>query len=54
MSTAVQRSVPAGEPLVKGLAEASRKEAGALRFDAYQQPRPRTNHYQVVAAWADA
>jgi quinol monooxygenase YgiN len=43
----------AGDPLLKALAEATRKESGALRYDVYQQPRPRVNHYQVVAIWAD-
>ena len=43
----------AAQPLVKALAEASQKEPGALRYDVYQQPAPRTNHYQVVAVWVD-
>jgi quinol monooxygenase YgiN len=43
----------AAVPLVRALAAASQKEAGALRYDVYQQPPPRTNHYQVVAAWTD-
>jgi quinol monooxygenase YgiN len=41
-------------PLVMALAEASKKEAGVLRYDAYRQPAPRINHYEVVAAWTDA
>jgi quinol monooxygenase YgiN len=41
-------------PLVKALAEASQKETGVLRYDIFRQPPPRINHYQVVAAWADA
>lgn len=41
-------------PLVKSLAEASEKEAGALRYDIYRMPPPRINHYEVVAAWTDA
>lgn len=41
-------------PLVKALAEASQKEAGAVRYDVYRQPPPRINHYEVVAAWTDA
>ena len=41
-------------PLVKALAEASQKEAGAVRYDVYRQPAPRINHYEVVAAWTDA
>jgi quinol monooxygenase YgiN len=44
----------AAAPLVKVLAEASQKEAGALRYDIYQMPPPRINHYQVVAAWTNA
>ena len=42
------------QPLVKALAEASQKEAGALRYEIYRQPPPRINHYEVVAAWTDA
>jgi quinol monooxygenase YgiN len=41
-------------PLIKALAEASQKEPGALRYDVYQQPAPRTNHYTVVGVWSDA
>ncbi len=41
-------------PLVRTLAEASQKEAGAVRYDIYRQPPPRINHYEVVAAWTDA
>jgi quinol monooxygenase YgiN len=37
--------------LVKALAEATQKEPGMVRYDVYQQPAPRTNHYEVVAAW---
>ena len=44
----------AAAPLVKALAEASQKEAGALRYDVYRMPPPRINHYEIVAAWADA
>ena len=44
----------AAAPLVKTLAEASQKEAGALRYDIYRQPPPRINHYEVVAVWTDA
>jgi quinol monooxygenase YgiN len=44
----------AAAPLVKALAEASQKEAGALRYDIYRQPPPRINHYEVVAVWTDA
>ena len=44
----------AAAPLVKALAEASQKEAGAVRYDIYRQPAPRINHYEVVAVWTDA
>jgi quinol monooxygenase YgiN len=44
----------AAAPLVKALAEAGQKEAGALRYDIYRMPPPRINHYEVVAAWTDA
>jgi len=44
----------AAAPLVKALAEASQKEAGAVRYEIYRQPPPRINHYEVVAAWTDA
>jgi quinol monooxygenase YgiN len=39
---------------VKALAEATQKEPGALRYDIYRRPAPRINHYEVIAAWADA
>jgi quinol monooxygenase YgiN len=44
----------AAQPLVRGLAESSRKEPGAVRYEIYRQPPPRINHYEVVAAWTDA
>src|SRR5215472_289953 len=44
----------AAAPLVKALADASQKEAGAVRYDVYRQPPPRINHYEIVAAWPDA
>ena len=44
----------AAEPLVKTLAAASQKEAGALQYDVYQLQKPRVNHYEVVAVWNDA
>ena len=43
----------AAEPLVKALAEASQKEAGAVRYEIYRQPPPRINHYEVVSVWTD-
>ena len=46
-------SLPWKSRLVKALAESSQKEEGAVRYEIYQQPA-RTNHYQVVALWADA
>jgi quinol monooxygenase YgiN len=42
------------QPLVKGLADSSKKEDGVVRYDVYRQPPPRVNHYEVVAAWKDA
>jgi quinol monooxygenase YgiN len=42
------------QPLVKSLAETSKKEDGVVRYDIYRQPPPRINHYEVVAAWKDA
>jgi quinol monooxygenase YgiN len=44
----------AAAPLVKALADASQKEAGAVRYEIYRMPPPRINHYEVVAAWTDA
>ncbi len=44
----------AAQPLVKALAESSRKEEGVVRYEIYQQPSPRINHYEVVAVWKDA
>jgi len=48
---------PAGKDqtieLLKQLAEASRKEAGNLRFDVLQQ-EGRANHLPLVEAWRDA
>ena len=41
-----------GAALVKKLAEASRKEAGNLAFNAMQQTA-RKNHFEVVEIWAD-
>lgn len=43
----------AAQPVVKTLAAASQQEPGAVRFDIYQQPPPRGNHYEVVAVWND-
>ena len=44
----------AAAPLILALAEASRKEPAALRYEVFRQPPPRGNHYEVVAAWPDA
>ncbi len=41
------------QPLIKTLAESSRKEPAAVRYDIYRQPPPRINHYEVVAVWTD-
>jgi quinol monooxygenase YgiN len=46
--------VIAAQPLVRALAESSRNEPGAVRYEIYRQPPPRLNHYEVVAAWTDA
>lgn len=35
----------------KTLAAASQKEAGALRFDVYEEPDPHQNHFSVVGVW---
>jgi len=47
---------PAGKDqaaaLVKQQAEDSRKDGGALRFDAVVQDPPRTNHFHLIEAWA--
>jgi quinol monooxygenase YgiN len=42
------------QPVVRGLAGASAKEEGVLRYDIYQEPAPHANHYSVVAVWASA
>jgi quinol monooxygenase YgiN len=41
----------AAPALVKAIAESTQKEPSLVRYDIYQQPAPRTNHYEVVAAW---
>jgi quinol monooxygenase YgiN len=46
--------VIAAQPLIKALAQASRNEAGAVRYEIFRQPPPRINHYEVVAVWTDA
>ena len=40
------------EPLLKALAEASRKEGGNRRFEVQQQAN-RPNHFTVVETWSD-
>jgi quinol monooxygenase YgiN len=40
------------EPMLRSLADASRKESGNLRFEVQQQAN-RVNHFTVVEAWAD-
>jgi quinol monooxygenase YgiN len=37
----------------KALAGPSQKEAGALRYDVYEEPNPHLNHFSVVAIWAN-
>jgi quinol monooxygenase YgiN len=44
----------AAAPLVKSLAQASQREAGALRYDIDRMPPPPINHEEVVAAGTDA
>jgi quinol monooxygenase YgiN len=39
-------------PGLQSLAEASRKDAGNLRFDVLQQ-KARTNHFKVIEVWRD-
>ena len=46
--------VIAAQPLIKALAESSRSETGAVRYEIFRQPPPRINHYEVVAVWADS
>jgi quinol monooxygenase YgiN len=41
------------EVLLRSLVENSRRHAGALRYDVFQQLAPRTNHFTVVAVWRD-
>ena len=41
------------EVLLKRLADDSRSDAGNLRYDAFQQQEPRTNHFTVFAVWSD-
>src|SRR6185369_10044940 len=41
------------EALLRRLAEQSRKDEGALRYDIFQQNAPRTNHFTVFAVWRD-
>jgi quinol monooxygenase YgiN len=40
------------EPMLRSLADASRKEPGNVRFEVQQQAN-RVNHFTVVEAWAD-
>jgi quinol monooxygenase YgiN len=39
------------EKIVRVEAEASRNDAGNLRYEVFQQNAPRTNHFTAVAAW---
>jgi len=41
------------EIVLRQLAEESRRDAGNLRYDVFQQNAPRTNHFAVVALWKD-
>jgi len=42
------------QPAVRRLAEASAKDDGVLRYDIYQEPAPRADHYSVVPVWTSA
>jgi quinol monooxygenase YgiN len=42
------------EVLLRSVAEKSRKDAGNVRYDVFQQNAPRLNHFTVFAAWNDA
>jgi quinol monooxygenase YgiN len=44
----------AAPSLVTALAESSRKEPGAFRYDVFRQLARRNNHFQVVSSWASA
>ena len=37
----------------KALAGPSQQEAGALRYDVYEEPDPHLNHFSIVAAWTN-
>ncbi len=39
------------EGLLKQLAETTRADPGHVRYDAYQQNAPRTNHFTLFAVW---
>jgi quinol monooxygenase YgiN len=41
------------EVLLRRLAEQSRDDDGAIRYDIFQQNAPRTNHFTVFAVWRD-
>jgi quinol monooxygenase YgiN len=41
------------EVLLRRLAEQSRADNGAIRYDIFQQNAPRTNHFTVFAVWSD-
>jgi len=41
------------EVLLRRLAEHSRGDDGAIRYDIFQQNAPRTNHFTVFAVWRD-
>ena len=37
----------------KALAGPSQQEAGALRYDVYEEPDPHLSHFSIVAAWTN-
>jgi quinol monooxygenase YgiN len=41
------------EPALKALAQSSWNDAEVVRYDIYQEPPPHSNHYSVVAVWAN-
>jgi quinol monooxygenase YgiN len=45
------QSVPATLAALKAYVAASRREPGAVRIEALQEPRP--NHFDLIEVWAD-
>jgi len=38
----------------EGVGRSEREEESALRYDIYQEPAPRADHYSVVPVWTSA